>query len=208
MDRYSIVNVVAPADEPVTLAQAKAHLGVTHSNDDTFISALITAAREACENELNRALVYSQWALRLDAFPCEEIIVPKPPLYSVASIAYIDGNGAEQTWAAASYQVDAKSEPGRIMPAFGGTWPQTREQYNAVIVTYWAGYAPVEVGSPTDFSGNVPQAIKQAILLTLGNFYGNRESVIAGPAAQFVQLPQNAKWLLGQHRVEDFRLSS
>ena len=208
MGRYNDVPVILPFDEPVTLAQAKEHLNVEHSNDDTKISSLITSARQACENEMNRALIYQKRELRLEEFPCDEIIVPNPPLYSVESITYIDTDGTEQTWAASKYQVDTKSEPGRLMPAYGQAWPVTRAQYNAVVVTYWAGYTPVEVGSPTDFAGNVPQAIKQAILVTIGNFYGNQESVIAGPAAQVVELPMNAKWLLAQYKVIDFRLSS
>ena len=208
MDRYSIVQTVAPFDEPITTAQAKTHLGVLHSNDDTYIGLLVTAARQACEAETNRALIYSKWELRLDRFPVEEIIIPRPPLYSVDSIQYVDEDGTTQTWAASKYQIDSKMEPGRIKPAYDQTWPVTRAQYNAVTVTYWAGYAPVEVGSPTDFSGNVPEAFKQAIKLVLGNFYGNRESVVVGMGALVVELPQSAKWLLYQYRAEDYRLSS
>ena len=208
MDRYSVVNTVAPAAEPVTVAEAKAHLNVTHSDDDTLIDALVTAAREACEHLTNRAFIYSTWELRLDGFPCEEIIVPKPPLISVVSIEYVDQAGDTQTWAAANYQVDTKGEPGRIRPAYGATWPVTRDQLNAVTVTYRAGYAPIEVGSPTDFSGNVPKSLKQAVLLTVGDLWAHKETVIAGPGAQAVEVPKVAQLLLGPHKVIDFRLSS
>lgn len=42
--------------EPITLAEAKAHLRVEHDADDAYISALITAARQYCEEFQNRFL--------------------------------------------------------------------------------------------------------------------------------------------------------
>lgn len=38
--------------EPITLEEAKAHLRVTYADEDQRISALISAARNHCENEM------------------------------------------------------------------------------------------------------------------------------------------------------------
>ena len=207
MERTSLRRSIEPFDDPITLAQAKAHLNIEHSNDDTLIAALIKAAAAAVEDETNRALVYQQRELRLECFP-EEIIIPCPPLYSVASVVYTDADGISTTLASTEYQVDTRSEPGRIKPAYGKSWPVTREGvYNAVVVTYWAGFTPVEVGSPTDFVGNIPPDLVHAVKLVVGDLYANRESVVVGPGLQAVKVPQSAKWLCWKHRVEDARLS-
>ena len=46
----------------------------------------------------------------------------------------------------------------------------------------------------------VPEIIKQAILLTIGNFYQNRNSVVIGRIA--TELPMNVKWFLDTYKVQ------
>ena len=140
-----------PADEPVTLSEAKDHLRVDGSDHDSQVTAVITAARERAERYLGRALVTQTLELRLDAFPAA-IDLPRPPVQSVASIKYIDSDGDEQTLDSADYKVDA--EGARIIPT--DDWPHTLDTVNAVTVEYTAGY-----GDPED----VPEAIKQGILV-------------------------------------------
>jgi uncharacterized phiE125 gp8 family phage protein len=59
----------APAVEPVTLAEAKLHLRVDDSTEDTLITMLISASRAHAENVCRRAFVTQKWLLALDAFP-------------------------------------------------------------------------------------------------------------------------------------------
>jgi len=46
----SLVITVEPAEEPVTTAEAKDHMRVDTSDDDTLIDGLITASRLYAEN--------------------------------------------------------------------------------------------------------------------------------------------------------------
>ena len=55
MQYRSLTRQTPPAVEPVTVAEAKAHLRVDISDDDTYIGTLITAAREWCEEYLDRS---------------------------------------------------------------------------------------------------------------------------------------------------------
>lgn len=180
----------APSVEPVTLAEAKAHLCVIHADDDALIEAYIAAAREDAEHRLGRLLVTQTWELALGAFP--SVIVMPVPVASVTSIKYIDTAGVEQTLDAATYQVDTAALPGVIAPAYGAAWPSTRDQYNAVKVRYTAGYGADGAA--------VPASIKAWIKLRVGALYENRESAVAGQPIQ--QAPRDfADGLLDRHKV-------
>jgi uncharacterized phiE125 gp8 family phage protein len=160
--------ITPPATEPVSLAEAKAHLRVTGSDEDALITALIIAAREAAEHETGRALITQTWEKTLDMFP-EAIELPNPPVQSVTSIKFLDENGDEQTLSSSSYTLDnaSDSRPAWVTPVYGRTWPDTYAEVNAVKVRYVAGWANAAA---------VPQSIKQWILLNIGHWFENRES--------------------------------
>jgi uncharacterized phiE125 gp8 family phage protein len=187
----ALVLVTPPAQEPVSLAEAKAHLRVDTADDDALIQALIVAAREHVEHITRRALITQSWDLILDAFPAGEIVMPRPPLQSVTSITYRLQDGTAVTLDPANYVVDAKSEPGRVVLVPGKSWP-SEELYPAssVVIRYTAGY-----GDP----GAVPVAIKQAILLLVGHWYENREAAAVGHTV--IQLPMTVDALLWPYRV-------
>src|SRR5262245_32745258 len=192
--------ITAPTVEPLTLAETKQHLRVDHDDDDDLIAAYIAAAVSYCDGEygfLGRALVTQTWELVLDNFPLHEIKIPLPPLQSVESIKYDDSAGDEQVVATDSYWVDAASEPGWIVPATAG-WPTAvLDAVNSVRVRFVAGYDPT-TDSPPDYRANVPRAVKQAMLLQVGQFYQQREDVVIGVNA--VRLSWGAEALLRPFR--------
>jgi uncharacterized phiE125 gp8 family phage protein len=131
--------ITPPLADPVTLADAKAHLYVSHADDDDIIKAYVAAAREDAEHRLGRALVRQTWELVLDGFE-PVVILPNPPLIGVVSIKYLDTAGVEQTLDAADYYVDSAADPGEVVPASGLSWPSTLAQRNSVRIRYLAGY--------------------------------------------------------------------
>jgi hypothetical protein len=60
--------VTAPASEPVTLAEAKAHLRLDTSLDDAFVASIIVAARQYIERVCWRGLLLQTWELTLGGF--------------------------------------------------------------------------------------------------------------------------------------------
>ncbi len=148
--------ITGPTEEPVSLAEAKAQLREKTTDNDTEITSLIPRARQYVEDFTHRALITQTWELALDAFPAWAICVPKAPLASVTSIQYVDVDGNTQMLASSDYVVDTKSEPGRITPAYGKSWPATLDGVNAVTITFTAGYGNAAA---------VPKPIVEAIEL-------------------------------------------
>ena len=165
--------IVPASEEPITVAEAKASpsLRVAVATDDTDIGTLITTARDMAETITRRAFITQTWELVLDGFPTGGIVLPLPPLQSVASIKYIDTDGAQQTLDALLYAVDTDSEPGLVVPAYGESWPSTRDEVNAVRVRFVAGY-----GAAAD----VPAAIKTWIKMRAGTLYDNPQALVVG----------------------------
>ncbi len=192
--RFSLVQSAAPAVEPVSLAEAKAHLRVEHDVDNTLIERQIRAAREYAETTTGLQLITATWKLYLSRFPGEsdnyEIVVPRPPFTATSlAISYVDIDGTATNLSSAAYQTNTYDRPGRIKPAYGYTWPSTREDtYNAVTVTYTAGFGAT--------SASVPEAIRQAILLIVGHMYEHREPMLTGTIVS--ELPITVGALLAQ----------
>lgn len=139
------------------------------SEEDDYITELITAAREYAESILNRAIGEQKWMLLLDDFPYQDYVkLPLPPLQSVTSVTYIDSSGTSATMSASEsngYIVDTNSEPGRLFLAYANTWPSfTAYPYNAVQILYTCGYT----------STTIPKRIKDAILKMIGLLHNHR----------------------------------
>ena len=167
-----------PAKEPMTLQEAKNHLVVDHADNDSIIDVLIVGARKEAEDYMERALITQTWELFLDHFPkiiTDPILVPRPPLIQVTSIKYIDDDGVLQTLANTEYDVDAKSAPGRILPAFEKEWPDTRRVPNAVTIEFLAGYGTE--------AQDVPQNIVHGMKLTISEWHENRGGPGEAPQA-------------------------
>ena len=98
--------VTPPLSEPVTLSQAKSHLRVESDHDDTFISSLITASRQAVESYTRRSLLHTVWKYRMDGCFPWEVRLPRGPLRTATglTITYVDDAGATQTLASDQYR--------------------------------------------------------------------------------------------------------
>lgn len=191
------VLVTPPVAEPVSLSEAKLHLRIDDNADDVLIGALITAARQHAEHDTRRALVSQTWKQVLDQFPSEEdtaISLGLAPVASVVSVLYIDADGQEQTLAPSAYKLDKITEPCRLVPAYGTSWPSTRSEINAVSITYTCGYGAPEV---------VPESIKRWMLLRIGALYEYREEVLAGRNIMLAPLPF-VDALLAPYRLLEF----
>lgn len=174
-----LTQLSAPAAEPLTLAEVKADRLVDYADKDAKIIGLIVNAREQAEHRTGRALVTQQWRLGLDSFPADSLELPKPKLQSVQSVTYLDTAGVRQTLANTEYDVITDELVGRILPAYGKTWPSCRIWPGSVQVSYTCGY-----GAASD----VPQSIKTWMMLAIGAWFENCEALTDGH--QVAELPR------------------
>jgi len=188
----ALVLFAPPGDEPVDLAEAKAHLRVSTTDDDVYIQQLIVAARRWAEEFTRRSMVTQTWDWYMDdGFPGEVFKIPQAPLQSVTYVKYIDSDGTEQTLSTSIYTVDNKSQPGRIFLTYNQEWPDVQDTYNNVNIRFIAGY-----GTPED----VPEDFAHAIKIMIAHLYEHREPIIVGAAISNV--PASSEALLWPYRVD------
>lgn len=161
-----------PTQEPVSVAELKAHLRIDHGDEDSLLSGYIRAAREMVESDAEISLLPQTLTWYIDAFPAWEIGLRKPPVNSITSITYLDQDGVSQTWSSTRYRFDGNSRPARLTPAYNDEWPDTYDVNNAVTIVAAAGYSSVS---------EVPQIAKQAILLLASHWFRNRDAVSQTP---------------------------
>lgn len=195
---FNLKLIAGPQIYPVTIEQVKKHLRIDFTDDDADLELKLAAAVDWVESFTGRALVDQTWDVYYDQFPDDdaELRIPKPPLIAVEGVFYNDPEGVEQQVDSIDYYVDTVSEFGWVVPVSTASWPTTLEAVNAVRVRFRAGYSDL---SDSPASGEVPAMIRNVILAYVGTFFAHRETIVAGPAVQELQLFEQ---LLRQHRVQ------
>lgn len=167
-----------PAAEPVALAQAKAHLRVTHAVEDDLIAALLVAARARVEAELGLQIVQAGLSETFDP-PADGVLrLSRGPLVAVGAVAVGDGAGGWTPLTPLAYAVDALARPPVVVPAVPAAY--------GARVDYRAGFGPAAVDAPA--------GLVQAILAITADAYEHRGDAPAGLAAA-------AAWLAPYRRA-------
>lgn len=178
-----ISRVGAAASDVVTLAEAKAHLRVTASDEDTLIGALVATATGMVSEMSGRVLGEEVW--RWSFKPDGAMVFPRVPVVSVDEITYLDAAWDEQTATVGDFVVTADPDYPKIMPGFAASWPVTAVRDDAVTVEFTAGLT------------EVPAELKHAILLIVGHLYANREASTEGA---MTDLPLGVEAMVALHR--------
>lgn len=176
------VITTAPTEKPITVAEAKTHLRVDIADDDNMIDGLIGVATDYLESRTSSAFITQTWDLWLDDWPDMRVFyLPKPPVQSVVHIKYFDENNTESVFAASNYLVDTYDWPGRIVLKTGSNYPNVvLRQANGINVQFVCGYG---------LAAAVPDPLKMAIKLLVGDLYENRENTLIAQGVTVAQLP-------------------
>lgn len=140
-----------PIVEPVTVSEAKAWLKVDWDSEDSLIEALISAAREKCEQYTNRAFI-SQGIT--ESFGVnDDVVLSRGEVISLDSVTV-----GEEVLTSADYTTDDSIN--------GFTIALNSLPDDRVTVVYTAGYG--------ESASDVPKAIIAAIYLMVSDLYDNR----------------------------------
>lgn len=195
------VLITPPAITPVSLPEAKAHLRVDFTDDDTLIEGLIRAATEHLDGWtgiLGRCLVEQEWSQTFDGF-ARELPLSLTPVISISSVTV----GSEAIDSGSySLKVDSGGNSRVVVDGVSASGETS--------VVYKAGYATIpevpavpgedenDPGTPAiPAKSTVPDPLKVAILLLVGHLYNNRE---ATTSVSISQLPFAVNSLIAPYR--------
>lgn len=177
MGGYSVSGPLRTADKSITLAAAtveplqlhevKKHLEIADADTthDEQLQGMIQEAREQVEHDCQVVLVSRAVTEKFNWSGDEEYWqLYYRPVTAVSSITYYDTTDTQQTFSASLYSLDADRR--RIWLKSNAAWPTTYDRWDAITVTYTAGYGTT--------SSAVPQMFKQAMLLLIGYYFEER----------------------------------
>ena len=187
-----LVLTAGPAVEPVTLAEAKTHLRVDGTAEDTLVASLIITSRLHVEAAMGLALITQSWSWFFDAWPAGAAVkLPLRPVQSITAVRLYDENAVVTTLASDTYFLDGAGAPARLVRQGALVWPKPGRIANGIEIALTAGYG--------DAAADVPDPIRQAILLLIAHWYEHRSPLEVGPQAQLP--PDMVSKLLAPYRT-------
>jgi len=188
----ALVLTSAPAVEPVSLDDAKAHLRIDGDGEDAIVATLVTVSRTHVERSLGRALITQGWQLVLDGWPVSPwLALPIMPVQAVGAITTYASDDAPTVFASDHYTLDAHSQPARLVLRGAQSWPVPGRRANGIEITLTAGYG--------DAAEDVPAPLRQALLLLIAHWYERREPVVLDAAA--ADVPATVAGLIAPYRT-------
>ncbi len=188
----ALVMTSGPALEPVTVAEAKAHLRIDGAAEDILVGSLILTSRLHIEAALGLALVTQGWTLRLDRWPlAPSVEIPMRPLQAISAARVFPASGAAAVISPDDYLVDTASAPPRLVRK-GSAWPLPGKAAAGIEIDFTAGYGPAV--------SDTPAPIRQAILLLTAHWYEHRDPIEIGSAE--TALPAALSELLLPYRLK------
>lgn len=186
-----LVQLSGPGVEPLTLDEAKSHMRVDGGTEDTLVQSLILTSRLHIEAALGLALVTQSWRLTLDAWPKGGVVkLPIAPVQTVSEIRVYGADGEQTVVDSAIYALDTSGRPARVAQQ-GGVWTAPGRRLAGIEIDFVAGFGAT--------ASDVPEPIRQALLLLVAHWYEHRDPIEIGTPATAV--PHAVSRLLNPYRA-------
>jgi len=177
-----------PIAEPLMLAEAKAHLRLDGSDEDTLITSLIKTAREHLERETGLCLIAQSWRLYLDRWPNDAIVrIEKSPVRTIDAVTVYEADGTAVEVPLEDHLLDGEARPARL-------WvknpPMLGQAMNGIEIDFSAGFG--EAGA------DVPDTLKRAMSIHIGHMFAFRG--VVSPDQQPAGIPDGYERLIAPYR--------
>lgn len=180
-----ILRRIGSAGTPlVTLADAKEHLRVTDSSENTLIVGMVAAACAAVGEEAGRVMSQETWEIADYGFS-GLVKLPKSPVLALTSVKYyVDGTLTEATLA--DFRLYQGNDYTLVGPVESAAWPNLQSRPDGTVIRFTTGYSAL------------PDTLRMAVLLTVEHWFENRGIVTAAP---MTELPRAAEYLIGMEKL-------
>ena len=154
-----LIPLQPPGVPPVTLADAKSHLRITHDAEDAPIAELITAAASFLTEDTGTALTRQLWRLAIGEMPHGPVELPRHPVMQIVTVTIYDANGTPIVLDGADYTLNTLQRPNTLtveadaVPA-GCT---------GIEIDFEAGFG--------DTGAEVPDTLRRAVLTLVAHWY-------------------------------------
>jgi uncharacterized phiE125 gp8 family phage protein len=191
----SAIRIVPPAAMPVTIAEIKSQCEYYENDKDAMLAGLARAAVEYVENYTGLALITQDWTQTYPAFPATKgaLLLHRRPLQSVIFVDYLDISGTQLPLDVSVYRVSGIGQamhPAALTLNTTQSWPTIYAAPEAVKITYRAGFGNTH--------NDVPEVIRQAILMTVATWFSFREDAALGDPPR--ELAFGSKAMLRDYR--------
>lgn len=172
------------AEGVVSLEDMKAHLRVTHSNEDDLIGLLRDAAVDMVERYCGLYLAPREGVVwRGESLP-SSVNLGVWPVTGITGIAFLDSEGSDATGTASDWRVVRRGEialkPSKDLPS---------DVTAGVEITFNAGYTDEQR----------PAALVNAVKLFCGHLFRNREATVVGSISG--EIPLGFRQLCNAYRM-------
>lgn len=168
----AVARLTQPITEPVSLAEIRHHVGISHNEDDAYLQTLVAAGRRIAENRLGIATTPSKWRVRLwdtnyhrctcthHSLPVDMAPLPRGPVleggrWGRVELFELQNDGTMITVPENEYSLNT---------IYNALYIKTGRR-PGLFAQYWGGHV-----DPRE----IPQTIRQAIAMVATILYTNR----------------------------------
>lgn len=159
--------VTAAPDPLLTLAEAKDHLEIDHTDKDALITSLVAAASQMIDGYdgmTGKAINTQTIKVSYRNAPGDHIDLQVFPVRALQAVSYFDETNTQQTINVNQFTLVSNEDYAWLEPIDGFTYPTLFDRADAISFTLQCGFA------------ETPEPIKHAARLMVAHWFENREA--------------------------------